>query len=372
MLKNFWYVVENSDQVGQTPRKVQILGLPLVVYRDVSGQPVVLSDTCPHRGGSLSGGWVENGCVRCPYHGWRFDKSGACIEIPANPKDSAVPKKARVDAYPTTERYGWVWAFLGDLPEAERPPLPPLPEFGQPGWKPLWGQFKWNAHYTRVVENGVDIAHTPFVHSNSFGNKDEPEIKDYPLEESEYSVGMSTTLRPPKPKGLWGFLRRGERPDVKAATAIYMPNVTRLDVDLGSFHFIVLGAQTPIDEHTTLTRWVQLRNFFTGDWANGDSNRRMQAIFLEDQATVESQMPKVVPYDIGAELSVKSDAIQIAYRRMRKAAIDRGWAIDTDALRHDAQAGVVRCLPGPSRSEDALKSAWVFQPVSCTPPKNGG
>ena len=88
--------------------------------------------------------------------------------------------------YPTAERYGWVWVFVGDLAEEERPPLPPLPEYGDPDWRALHGEFLWNAHYTRVVENGMDFAHAPFVHARSFGNPDKPVVL------TRSSCGIST------------------------------------------------------------------------------------------------------------------------------------------------------------------------------------
>lgn len=369
MLKNFWYVVDVSTAIDSKPRLVKLLGQNLVVFRQTSGQVVVLSDLCIHRGGSLAGGWVEKDCVRCPYHGWAFGADGACTSIPANAAGTPIPKKARVDAYPVQEQYGWVWVFLGELPEAERPPLPPFAEFGASGWKPLWGQFTWNAHYTRVVENAVDISHTPFVHAGSFGNPNEPEIKDYEVETTEYSVGMATTLRPPMPKGLWKYLRRKERPDVKAATAVYMSCVSRLDIDLGEFRFVILAAHVPVDENTTVTHWCHLRNFFPGNWADGDARKRIAKIFLEDQATVEAQRPRIVSYDIGAELSVKSDAVQIAYRRMRRRSIDKGWQLDREKLAQEFTGKQEWVIPSPGRHQPGLKNAWVISEVpTVTPP----
>lgn len=361
MLKNFWYVAELSSAITQKATQVSLLGQKLVLFRQASGQVVALSDLCIHRGGSLAGGTIDHDCVRCPYHGWAFGSDGACTSIPANPAGAPIPKKARVDAYPVQEKYGWVWVFMGDLPEAERPPLPPFPEFEQPGWKPLWGRFAWNAHYTRVVENAVDISHTPFVHAGSFGNPNEPEIKDYTVVTSDVSVAMSTTLRPPAPKGLWKFLRKKDRPDVKAATAVYMPCVSRLDIDLGAFRFVVIAVHVPVDETTTISHWCQVRNFFTGGWADGDARKRMLKIFREDQPTVESQLPKIVPYDIGQELSVKSDAIQIAYRRMRKRFIDKGWQLDRERIAQELTGKEEWVIPSPARRQPEFKNAWVIR-----------
>ena len=82
-------------------------------------------------------GRVENGCVECPYHGWTCDGGGNVTRIPSLPAGQKIPARARVDAYPVKEKYGWVWVFLGDLPEAERAPLPDFPEYDDhANWRP--------------------------------------------------------------------------------------------------------------------------------------------------------------------------------------------------------------------------------------------
>jgi nitrite reductase/ring-hydroxylating ferredoxin subunit len=132
MLVNLWYVAQESRNVTDKPVFVKLLGQDLVLFRDASGKVACVSDICMHRGASLSQGKVVDGTVECPFHGWRYAGDGRCTRIPAHP-DMKVPSRARVDAYPVEERYGWVWVFLGDLPEAERPPIPELPDVRQPG-----------------------------------------------------------------------------------------------------------------------------------------------------------------------------------------------------------------------------------------------
>jgi phenylpropionate dioxygenase-like ring-hydroxylating dioxygenase large terminal subunit len=362
MLKNFWYAVEESKTITRQPKKVVVMGQDLVLFRKSTGQVAALSNICIHRGAALSGGWLDGDCIRCPYHGWKFDGEGACHEIPANVEGIPIPKKARVDAYPVEERYGWVWVFLGDLPAEQRPPIPEVPEFGQPGWKAIYGEFTWKAHYSRVVENGIDIAHTHWVHRNSFGNIEHPQVEDYEVTTTDTSAAFSVMLMPPLPKGIWKYVRRKRNP-VQASVAVYMPSITRLHLKFGKWETIVIDSNIPIDEHTTLTRYIQLRNFFTGDWADGDSAKRMMKIFLEDQPTVESQNPELLPYDIGAELHLKSDAMAVAYRRLRKRYIDMGWGIDMDAIRqeHTGKSAVV--IPSPARRNPQESKTWVVSEV---------
>src|SRR5690606_2687600 len=122
MYINFWYPVARSDEVSSDkPFRAELLGMRFVAFRDHAGRPFVLSDVCIHRGGSLGKGWVRDDAVVCPYHGWRFGGDGRCRHIPTLP-DETPPARAKVDSYPVQEKYGIVFAFLGDLPEEERPP----------------------------------------------------------------------------------------------------------------------------------------------------------------------------------------------------------------------------------------------------------
>ena len=138
MYINFWYpIVRSEDLASDKPEKVKVLGVNVVAFRDAEGRARVISDTCVHRGGSLGGGWaggnaprIVNGCIVCPYHGWEFGGDGECKNIPSIGYGTKTPPRAKVDAYPVQEKYGIVFAFLGDLPEEERPPLYEVEEYG--------------------------------------------------------------------------------------------------------------------------------------------------------------------------------------------------------------------------------------------------
>ena len=128
MYINFWYPIAQSENVVKyEPHQTQVLGQQLVAFRDSKGKAHVLSDVCIHRGGALGKGWVRENSVVCPYHGWQFGGDGKCNKIPTVDVKK-IPSRAKVDSYPVQEKYGIVFAFLGDLPEKQRPPLRPVNE----------------------------------------------------------------------------------------------------------------------------------------------------------------------------------------------------------------------------------------------------
>ena len=373
LIKNQWYAVEFGQWVSDQPVLARAHGHDLVLWRSPNGTVNAQSDLCVHRGGSLAGGSVVGDCVQCPYHGWRYGADGACVEIPANRPDLPIPKKARIDTYPCIERYGFVWVFLGDLVPEHRPPVPELEgleehiEARAEGYRAVIGEFTWQANYDRVLENAVDIAHTPFVHSGSFGNKDQPEIQDFDLDETRVnghlaSVTATVELEPPRPSGLWRFISKKDRPPVSTSTGFYPPNVSMLIVRLPMGEIRIFTAAVPRDEHVTVSKFCMLRTFFTGGWADKNSYERTIKIFLEDQPTVEGQRPELLPFDLSAELHVKSDSIQLAYRRWRQEQIDKGWGLETPSDEEAMRAAAV--IPSPGRSSDPeLANAWVFPTV---------
>lgn len=367
MLKNFWYPLAFSAEVTDTPTRVTVLKQELVLYRTPTGDPICMSDLCIHRGGALSDGWVDQkGCLVCPYHGWEYEQDGACIKIPANRAGVPIPKKARLDAYPSQEKYGFVWAFLGDLPEAERPPLPYWPHFDDiDKYRVLTGMWDWKANYNRVCENGMDAAHAPFVHGSSFGNRDEPEIEDYTVEETEYSAIATVTMKPPPPKGIWGLLQRGKEPKpIVTRVGFFFPCISFLEVNLPFGQLVLYDSNLPVDEFTTLTKWMSLRSFFTGSWADGNARMRVEKIFRQDTPIVEAQRPALVPFDLGAELHVKSDILQLVYRRMRRRVLERGWGIDAHQIADDQRARTYTVIPSPARRNNPeLANAWVMKEV---------
>ncbi|AFY75079.1 ring-hydroxylating dioxygenase, large terminal subunit [Synechococcus sp. PCC 7502] len=330
MLKNFWYAICLSKELESKPIGITALGSDLVIYRNSNNEPIVMSNLCVHRGASLSSGWVKQDCIVCPYHGWEYKSDGSCIKIPSYKENVPIPNKARVLTYPTQEKYGLIWAFIGDISESERPPIPIFSEYDDPKYKKLWGDYSWDVNYTRAVENGIDIAHAPFVHAGSFGNPEESEVENYQVEKSDWGGDATVNLNPTPPRGLWSIFSRGKaRPPIKTTTGYWMPNITRLQVRLPIGEFILYVCHLPIDNYHTRSIWLQLRSFFTNSVFDRDSYQRVIKIFEEDRQTVMELKPQILPYDLGTELHVRSDAIQIHFRKECNRYAHKVWTIES-------------------------------------------
>jgi phenylpropionate dioxygenase-like ring-hydroxylating dioxygenase large terminal subunit len=358
MYVNFWYAAALSRELGTQPLKVRMLGRHFVLFRDSKGVAHCLSNVCVHRFGSLAQGSVRGDHVACPYHGWEFDGAGLCQRIPSNGPDQPAPGgRARVDAYPTLERYGLVFAFLGDLPESERPPIMPIPEWDDPAWRCTNAVFDIRANYRRLVENALDFAHAEFVHFfGSRGRNPNFRIPDYDIVEHAWGAGADLTFERPS-KGLLRHLRN-ETAKPRAGTHYHGPAsfITRIHIDarMASYQYVF---ETPVDAGSTRSYLVNARNFFTSSFFDGISDRRNASVVLEDRAIVEAIEPPLPAEGSVGDLSVKADAIQLHYRRNLQRWQEQGWRLDTvrDAAESDGRR--LTMIPSPARRE---AQSWVF------------
>ncbi len=168
MIKNQWYAVLDSKQVKKNSMiGVTRLSKKLVFWRDNTGEVYCIFDQCCHRGASLSAGKLAGGHIECPFHGFQYDASGKVVSIPANGAGANVPDNYRVNAYRVRDAYGFIWLWYGD----DSIELPEIPFFEELKSGFSYGSFSenWNVHYSRAIENQLDVVHLPFVHSNTIG-----------------------------------------------------------------------------------------------------------------------------------------------------------------------------------------------------------
>ncbi|HVA11717.1 MAG TPA: Rieske 2Fe-2S domain-containing protein [Stellaceae bacterium] len=244
-LRHFWQPIYiGSELAPGRPVRVQLLGEYFTLYRGDSGAPFVLEDRCPHRQTSLALGSVEGDCIRCFYHGWKFDGAGACQEQPAEKAGFAAKVQAR--AYPTREYLGLIFAYFG---EGEAPALPRFPEMEEAEGVLVASRHPVPCNYFQRIENDLDETHVHFVHrvsTDSYGLSELPEID---VTETDY-----------------GILRIGARSGGGAnatRTAHWMmPNVHFLDLPPSPDHphwTVYLAFRVPVDDENMLTLSVAVR-----------------------------------------------------------------------------------------------------------------
>jgi phenylpropionate dioxygenase-like ring-hydroxylating dioxygenase large terminal subunit len=163
-LRRFWQPVVLSDELGDLPRQLRILGEDLVAFRDGSGAIGLLELHCPHRGTSLEYGLVGETGIRCCYHGWLFGCDGTILETPGEPAGSTLKEKLCHGAYPVHEHGGLVFAYMG--PSENRPDFPVFDTYDLPGYRQVArAPTLWDCNWLQVKENAMDPAHLQFLHT---------------------------------------------------------------------------------------------------------------------------------------------------------------------------------------------------------------
>jgi len=168
LMRQYWLPAVRSDELPAPdcpPLRVKLLGEELIAYRTTSGAVGLMQNACPHRGASMFFGRNEEEGLRCVYHGWKFDATGACVDMPSEPAESNFKTKVRAKAYPTHERNGIIWAYMG--PREVPPPLPDLeanmlPEGG-------YGMYIYHLenNWMQGWEGEMDTVHAAFLHGGA-------------------------------------------------------------------------------------------------------------------------------------------------------------------------------------------------------------
>ena len=271
-LRNAWYVAALSPAVGRTLLAVKILGESIVLYRTQDNTPVALEDACPHRRLPLSLGRIKGDAIECGYHGLTFDCAGTCIDAATQPR---IPPFARVRSYPTCDRYGLLWIWMGEADRAHPGDILSIPTYGDPAWHTTGGDsMQCTSNYLWLVDNLLDPSHVAWVHRGSFAGAGTDAT---PLDVRTIDNGVISSRwilnQPPPPfyaplvkfQGPADRLQHYEMryPAVGINMGIYTP-AGRGGPDMVdgsdtyrmiSYHFI-----TPVDDDHTHYFWLQHRN----------------------------------------------------------------------------------------------------------------
>jgi phthalate 4,5-dioxygenase oxygenase subunit len=172
-MREYWIPAMLSSELAapdSDPVRVLLLGERLIAFRDSNGAVGLVANNCPHRGASLFFGRNEESGLRCVYHGWKFDVGGNCIDMPNEPAESDFRTKVKAVAYPTQERGGVVWAYLG--PRGTPPPLPEFESNLVDGAQAVAVQME--ANYFQILEGTIDTVHAGFLHRGAMRAEDQP------------------------------------------------------------------------------------------------------------------------------------------------------------------------------------------------------
>jgi phenylpropionate dioxygenase-like ring-hydroxylating dioxygenase large terminal subunit len=296
---NLWTIVGLArDLPRNKPLPLRVAGERVVLFRDAAGFPCALVDRCPHRGVALSLGQVREGIIECPFHGWRFDGSGANCHVPWNP--DARRDRLGATALPLRERAGLLWLYTGFAPAEEPQPSESLL---RPGVVLCGQSALWNTHWTRAMENMLDSPHLPFVHKGTIGRFVAPHVggrMDVSWTGTPYGARIENAIE---------GRERGARLDYRS------PNVMELFIDPAGRLFRMLAICLPVDDDHTLLTIVTARNFARWRGFDGYFRRSNRKIAEEDRAITESSCPPEVPPP-GVEKSVRTDAPTLAFRKL--------------------------------------------------------
>jgi len=172
VLRSYWQPVALVDEfnpvldprMAQRPLKaLRVMGQDLVLFRDEKGQWGLLDRDCPHRGADLSFGRHEGDGLRCPFHGWKFDARGVCLETPAEPTGSKLCERVKQRSYPVLEKSGVLFGWFGE-PGTVPPPFPEFDCFAAPATHSFAFKGLWRANWLQAFEVGIDPAHPSFLH----------------------------------------------------------------------------------------------------------------------------------------------------------------------------------------------------------------
>jgi nitrite reductase/ring-hydroxylating ferredoxin subunit len=314
-----WYAIALSENLRRKPRAVRRFGEDLVIWRDGTDRVVGMIDRCPHKGAALSDGRVVDGCIQCPYHGFRYDPEGRCVAMPCDGPDARIPGRFGPDTVEVREQHGFVWLWWGD----PRPTLPEIPWFEEldqvVSEGASWATYahEWPITFGRQMEMAFDLHHLPFVHRRTV-----PGVPEF-LDPCEVGVaGDRIRLR--------GRLRAagattGSRRGMSVDLSVRFPSLFLNSIAKNFWEFSVCA---PVDRERC---WHASRFYLAWPmprWARAGLVKLMAAyekrfVFPEDMRIAARQRPRNIGIR-GDRLVARADGGVVAYHRMWMAAFRRG------------------------------------------------
>lgn len=168
LFRRYWLpalLAEELPEPDCPPVRLQLLSERMLAFRDTQGRLGVIDEFCAHRGVSLWFGRNEEGGIRCPYHGWKYDVNGQCVDVPSEPAESGYCNKIKLKSYPLAERGGVIWIYMG--PPELQPSLPEWEFATVPANQSFTSKRSQECNWLQALEGGIDSSHVSFLHSGN-------------------------------------------------------------------------------------------------------------------------------------------------------------------------------------------------------------
>ncbi|RYF42902.1 MAG: aromatic ring-hydroxylating dioxygenase subunit alpha [Comamonadaceae bacterium] len=326
-LRNCWYVIAWAHEVppagspGLFHRTV--LGERVLVYRTASGALAALADRCCHRLAPLSRGRQEGDCVRCGYHGLKFDASGACVEVPGM---ATVPPRARVRSYPVVQKNKWVFIWMGEADKADTALLPDNFSCDHPDWQYKPGYLHYPTPYLLICDNLLDFSHLSYVHAGTLGGS--PRIAETAPVVKPLADGVNVTRRVDNvPAPAYYDFRGFDTPvdrwidyDFVLPATLLMHSGSKPTGDTGLARAIVFHScqtLTPETEDSTHYFFQEAHRGVDGDAALKDTIfASLVAAFHEDLEMITAQHENIRRHPDAPMLPLAMDSALMQFRRL--------------------------------------------------------
>src|SRR5690242_6537039 len=333
-----WYALATSGEVGRDLLAVRALGGPVVLFRTQSGEVAALEDRCAHRAYPLSAGTLDGNTVRCGLCGFGYDPDGQCVSVPTQPR---VPFGARVASYPTVERDGLAWVWLGEPGRARLHRIPELPWLTDPRWATVGGTATIEAGFLLLHENFADVTQVPFVAPEiaPAALADAPPPLEVVVTETTVELGRSFPASP-LPDLQAQMLGVGDAQGETVQRAFFhSPAVWTDHWDAehggGTARMRFTQLVTPVDDRRSHLHWRVSRDFALDRPA---ADERMHSMFGDYYARVQTAMETaqaVLDLDgPGREVNVAADVAALRVREIVHGMLaDEGQALARDQNR---------------------------------------
>ncbi|MBC7532961.1 MAG: aromatic ring-hydroxylating dioxygenase subunit alpha [Oligoflexus sp.] len=292
--KNYWYVVAQSKDVQAKPYRAELLDEWLVLFRNDAGAVTALRDRCLHRSVRLSEGRVENGQLRCMYHGWLYDKAGQVVNIPSEGDTAPKGPCRKAPKFQVRELDGLIFVCLAETPALAEPFR--SPHYAEKGWATVRLVNRFQQDVTNCVENFVDVPHTTFVHPKIFRDPEGHMVR-LDMERKDGKVRIDYVNEKHK-LGLFSWFLNPSNEAYGHVDTFHQPNVTSVEYHFSaSKHFYITSQSVPISDtesmvYTDLTYQFGLFTPFARPFVK----KLGQAVIDQDLVILKNQMETIQKY----------------------------------------------------------------------------